>query len=139
MSQISEAIYYQLSHATGLGAPIYHIKAPDNTAFPFIVYQKISAIKSYMMEGGGEFTSGLYQFDIYSNAAAGASAQVSTIARKINGVFSGLKGTIQGVDIQGFFQENEIETYDPDIQVKRIIQTYRVEYIEAKPLVLITP
>lgn len=76
------------------GGKRYWVRAPQDTALPYLVMQRISAVRGYTFEGDDGLTRYRVQLDAY-----GASyTEALTVARAAQAVLTGYRlGDIRGV------------------------------------------
>ncbi|MDW9726304.1 DUF3168 domain-containing protein [Sinorhizobium meliloti] len=85
--------------ASVAGGRRYWGRAPQETAYPNIVLNKVDAVPNYHLQGASGFVSSRVQVDIYATTF---TALTST-ARAMKAILSGYKGGM----IQGIFIESE--------------------------------
>jgi hypothetical protein len=85
--------------ASVAGGRRYWVRAPQETAYPNIVLNKVDALPNYHLQGASGFVSSRVQVDIYANTFT----SLTSTARSVKSLLSGHKGGM----IQGIFIESE--------------------------------
>jgi hypothetical protein len=106
----SITVYEILSY----GIKIYPLKAPQNTFFPFIVYQRISTNPDYTLGGFANLSNVSIQFDCYATDHAG-----------IRTLSSALHTAMQSATFKNIL-ENDMDFIDPDLDGYRVTQDYSI-------------
>lgn len=111
---------------------VYPIRTPDNVTFPCVVYQRIQSDRAHTLEDAGNLTFSRFVVDGWAakNPPSGSYAQALAIGRAIQAILDGYRGTVEMVDIQGILQINETHTWEPEIEVYRVSQTWQVIHRE---------
>lgn len=138
MSSIEASLRSLITGNAGISAivstRVYPVVAPDNVTFPCLTYQRITSAKEATLNDGGSFTTANFEINIWTPkttaAGAGGFEQARDLARKIEGVLNGYRGTVSSVDIQGILIQNEAHGYETDIEVYRITQQWTVMFRE---------
>jgi hypothetical protein len=78
------------------GGRRFWVRAPQSTALPYVVMQRISGIRDYVTSGPSGYVQSRVQFDVYASTYGTAR----TTARALVAALSGHSGgTIQGIFI----------------------------------------
>ena len=96
------------------GIKIYPLKAPQNTSFPFIVYQRITTAPDYSLSGFANLSNVTIQFDAYATNHSG----VRTLS-------SALHTAMQSATFKNIL-ENDMDFLDPDLDGYRVTQDYSI-------------
>jgi hypothetical protein len=78
------------------GGRRFWVRAPQSTALPYIVMQRISGIRDYVTTGPSGYVQSRVQFDVYAATYGTARATARALVAALSG-HSG--GTIQGIFI----------------------------------------
>lgn len=109
-----------------VGDRVYPKKLPENPVYPAIVYHRISTVREHSHEGSSNLAAVRIQFDIYARTYVAAR----DAAEGLRSVLDGFRGVVDGVDINGAFNEDEDDGYDDDMQVYWFRQDYRILHNE---------
>jgi hypothetical protein len=96
------------------GIKIYPLKAPQNTSYPFIVYQRISTNPDYTLGGFANLSNVSIQFDCYATDHAG-----------IRTLSSALHTAMQAATFKNIL-DNDMDFIDPDLDGYRVTQDYSI-------------
>jgi hypothetical protein len=89
---MEEAITALLANVAG--GRRHWVRAPQDTARPFVVLNRISGVRDYHMQGASGYVASRLQVDIYADTHTAAKAT----ARQVRDALSGRRGsTIQGI------------------------------------------
>lgn len=99
------------------GGRVYAMRAPQNAAAPFIIYQRIDTTKlGRHLQGGAHLAQASIQIDVYANdyyAAKDLGAAVETILDGFQGtVYHGTNSPQDFVDIGGISLQNDLDILD---------------------------
>jgi len=113
MSVIEEAVYTHLKTdanvAALVGTRIYPLVAPQDAAYPLLVYQRISTPRVRSHSG----PSGLAYPRIQITCAADQYDVTRSLANTVRASMDGFKGLLGSlVDVGAVFAENEIDEYE---------------------------
>ena len=107
------------------GKKIYPLSLPQNAPLPAVVYQKISSVPGYNIEGENGITTDRIQIDSWAESYETAKELAHLIRQSISG-FTGESA----VNILGMFLDNE-QDFDEMVDGKklyRISSDYMVHY-----------
>ena len=114
---VEDAIYSRGTTHAGLSALIglrlYPGLAPQNVAYPAVVYQRISAIPESLMTADTDILRERFQFTVLAEDYAGASV----VAAQVKSAFQRWQGTEASVVIEDSFLAGDIDLYDPDTEL----------------------
>jgi hypothetical protein len=149
MSTIKDTIFYILANNVAVAAMvaepspstvkrIYPLRTPDNPTFPAITFMRIGKDSSIgdRLDGASDLVGELYSVDIMcpkkgaSTPFQPGSEMVEELAKKVKTAMNGFKGTILGIDIQKISLENESDRWEPDLELYRVSQQYRIFHRE---------
>lgn len=150
MAQIEESLRnILLADAAVAGivvARIYPVRTPDNATFPCISYARVNSDRAHRLDGPGNLTFTLFQFDLWADrqlkgnptawmtanmpGVTGGAEICRRLARYIQTALDGYRGTVLGIDIQAILSENESQSWETDIEVYRLTQQWRVIHRE---------
>lgn len=132
MSLLRTALFTKLSTDVNLSAlvasRIYPVKAPPNGVVPpYITYFKVSTNRVQSMQGNSQLSAVLMQFDCWAKT----HQESDDLAEKLRLCIQGFLGTVSGVVIRGILNENQLEEYDDEAELYRVITEYRIWHEEA--------
>jgi hypothetical protein len=90
---------------------IYYVKAVQNTAYPYIVFFKVSSPRNHSYSGSSHLAESRFQFSIFAetyNETKSIAAQLQTALQGKTGNI----GTSPGVDVGATFYSNETDMYE---------------------------
>lgn len=105
----------------------FYLSLPKGTPLPSWSYQVVSEPAEYTLVGRTDLTPRRLQIDVY----AMNGAQALNLARAIDNVLSGWKGTLpdtQATLVQGIFRDNEIDFFDDASRTYRRMIEFFVNY-----------
>lgn len=114
-------IYTYLAAQTALtdlvGTRIYMMNAPQNTAFPYVVYRKVAASPDYAMGGQSGLQQAWFEFFVYDDLYATVLAVVEQLRQELSG-YHGTMGTtvVDWVTLEG---ENDEYLDDTGVHTPR--------------------
>jgi len=122
--EIDEAL---VAHLTGdaavsalIGTKVRPLRAdPDDTA-PYIVYQRIVTTEEHSHSGPTGVQRPRFQFSCVGSSYAQARTLAIAVRASLNG-FSGLMGGAGGVTVGWVNVDNEVEDYEFDTNLERVI------------------
>lgn len=133
MADLEQVLYSKLVGASAItdlvSTRVYPLKYPENATFPCITFQRISTVAGHTMDGGGERRTSVIRVDCWDRGLS-AYKNAKTIARAVTSTLSNWRQTVSGVDVQSFMQENEIDTWDSEGGIARVIQSWRTFHSE---------
>ncbi len=84
---------------------LYPLIAPQDAALPYMVFQQISGVRDYTMDGPSGYVDARYQITCWA-ATYGGVVRLFEVVRKF---FNGYHATIEGRKIQYVHFENEMD------------------------------
>jgi hypothetical protein len=105
----------------------FWLSLPKGTPFPSWSYQVVSEVTDYTLAGRTDLMPRRLQIDVY--AMDGAQAQ--SLARAIDNVLSGWRGTLPDAEatvVQGIFRDNELDFFDEASRTYRRLIEFFVHY-----------
>lgn len=121
MANIEEALFTRLSTFAGITAllstRIFPLRAPDQLVVPFIVYQKITGNREQSHTGSSNLANPRFQVSCWGSTYASAKA----VSRQVVLALDAFKGVVSGVDIQFSDIESEVDTFDEDTKLYRVL------------------
>ena len=106
---------------------IYLSRAPEQPVMPFIVFYRIAATRHHAMNGA----SGLVKLRVQASIFSKTMKEALSIGDALRLSFDDFIGDINSVTVQAILLESEFESYEPQVDVKSIIQQYQVWAAEA--------
>ena len=94
----------------------YSLAAPDGTALPYLVRQKISDIPGYTLTGPDGTKRARVAFSCFAASLTGADALADAIAA----LFNGTSGTMGGLVVQSAFIANRLDLSQPELSLYRV-------------------
>jgi hypothetical protein len=130
---IETALYEILRNDAGVsalvGTRVYLGRLPDNTIFPAVSFQRITTTKPQTLTTRVTFRNSLIQVDSW--ARTGGEIQALNLGAAVYGALEAIRGIYSTVDIQGILIDNEeFMPPEPDIEVSRVRQIFRILYQE---------
>lgn len=124
MQVLFQGIYSKFSNDNDLSGTVtgmYLTEAPQGTAYPYIVYHKISGVPSYTFTEDMENT--LLQFNIYSDNSS--SATINDIYTKLKALYDWCTLTITGWD--SIYMKRELDELTRENDIWRYLVQFRLE------------
>lgn len=130
-----KAIYQLIVSAnTDASARVYTVRAPQNVATPFVVFQRISSERWRSINAPSGIGQALMQVDAYANSYQAARE----LAEDIENALDGYRGTVtlggtspaQTVKIGGITLQNDVDLLDQTAEpfLYRVSADYLVTY-----------
>jgi len=131
---IATAIFAKLSGITAvtnlIGLKIYPQQAPADAAYPLVTFSQVTdgSKETRGVSGPASLFRTLQQVDIYSRDRANADAIANAIRQGIDGAINETWG---GMAIRAVIFDYQLDAdFEPDPNLYRIIQQYRISYAE---------
>lgn len=132
---ISTAIFAKLSGVTAVtdlvGTKLYPQQAPADAEYPLVTFAQVTdgSKETRPLTGQVKLFRTLQQFDIYSRDRANVDAIANAIRGAIDAVTNETWG---GMAIKAAIFDFQLDgNFEPDPNLFRIIQQYRISYLEA--------
>lgn len=133
MADLEQVLYSKLAGTSGItdlvSTRIYPLKFPENATFPCITFMRVATNAGHTMDGGGERRVSVVRIDCWDRGLS-AYKNAKTLARAVTSALSNWREVVSGVDVQSFMQENEIDSWDSEAGVARVIQSWRTFHSE---------
>ena len=100
-----------------IGDKIFPMRAPDDFARPYIVYQKVTGPREESHSGDSDLAHPRIQLSCWSDTYAEAKA----VARTVIGSLHSFVGTSMGIDIQASTIDGEVDTFDDATKLYRTV------------------
>ena len=99
-------------------ARIFSGMAPEKTAFPYIVFEKISSQGTSEMLAASELANDVYQFDCWAKS----DVVRETMTEAIRDAFDGLRGIIMGAatEVRRAIVQGQFDTVDNPVNGKEV-------------------
>lgn len=110
-----------------VGKRIYYVKAPQDVAIPYLVFQKISEISTHSHQGYSHLKEARFQFSAFATTYIGSktiNAQLQTI---LDG-FTGVMGGSGGLEIGLCLLDDETDLYEPEYKLHYSPVEYLIAY-----------
>jgi len=143
---IEEALFSLLSGDPGvkalLNARIFGVKTPEvgnpTANLPAVAYWRVSATRYYTMDttpGAQVLVKARFQFDCKAidsevNTPVSGYDLARQVAQTITAVMRGFKGTVEDVDIEGIFELDDRDVYDPQTKIYAVQKDFQVLHLE---------
>lgn len=128
---IQQALFTILSAHPGLsalvGSRIYPLILPQNPAYPALTYQRVSGPREQSHDGPSGLARPRFQVSCWHPDFDQAKAA----AEQVRLALAGYRGIVGGLEIEGIQVENELDLYDPDAKVYRVILDFVIWHQEA--------
>jgi hypothetical protein len=117
--------------AAVVAARVYPIKLPQGTTAASIVYNRISGVGDYHMQGLSGFAKHRYQIDVWAPTAEVATTLADLIRDRIDG-YQGPMGADSPptIEVQGVFMADQREDYDDAAKLHRVSRDFFITFIE---------
>jgi hypothetical protein len=134
MALIETAIYEKLLTTEAIADivedRIFPLRMPDEVEFPCITFQDVATTRPQPMSGRVNYRNMLMQIDCWAHVDRDSLFTALELARQVYLTFQGIREIASGVNIQGFLQENQQTLYEPELDLARITQIYRVQFLD---------
>lgn len=131
VSDISEALFYQLTHTAGVTAlvstRVYPDLMPQNPTMPAVVYQMIDNVREERHRGQTGDARPKFQLTCWGTTALSAAA----VAVQVRLAIMAMSGSVNSVTIKGVWNANETRGYEPDTQLHYVAIDFVVAHLEA--------
>jgi hypothetical protein len=117
-----KAVFDRLFGETGAEDRVYSLVLPQNPAYPAISFQQISATRTHAMGSDGPLVRVRVQVNSWGRTYADARTLAGEVLTRLNR-FKGESGGIQVLDV---LLDNELDTYEMDADVRRVVQDYTI-------------
>jgi len=134
---IEDALYQKLSAdpgitiLVGLGddARIFPVILPPNIEFPAFHFSRVSADRSYSMDGKTGLVAALFQFESYSRKSP---EEVKSLSEAIRQSLEGFRGEVGDVVINGIFLEldTNLNNFTEQTNLYRYTQDFMIHHQE---------
>jgi hypothetical protein len=108
------------------GSRIYPGVLPQGQRSPSLVYNRISGVFPFELDGSGGIVQNLIQID----AIADSSDTASNLANAVHDALNGFRGTVATVEFKGIFQTNERDIFDSAVQLHRVSRDFSTWFVE---------
>jgi len=116
-------LYSALVNDSGVSAlvstKIYPVKAPQNTAFPYVVYRRITGLSVNGLDGEMGTTNGRFQIDVYSSTYT----QVKALAEAV-------KEAVKASNLRSVLIFDQDFDFDDDSNNYRVLLEFRIWFTE---------
>lgn len=130
MTTLEEALYTKLTGTTAItdlvSTRVYPIQLPQDPTIPAIVYQRVDTPRTHAYTGPTGLARPRFQFDCIGTSYS----QAKTLGNTLRQTLDGLRDTISGVWIQGVMSLNEVDFFDPAVDMYRISIDFMILYEE---------
>lgn len=103
---------------------VYPNIAPQQGKLPLIVYQEIAPGRTYTHNGDCALSKALYQFSCWSESYM----EAKQVAEALRTLLSGRQYMGGANPIPAIFQTEELDMYDPDVSLHRVILSFTIWY-----------
>jgi len=111
-----------------ISARAYLMKAPDNVAFPCIIFGRDSTSRTYSLSTP-TLAAAKMTIDCYGTE----SSDAVTLRNSVLALFSGFRGTLSGIDIQSCFCQDDggaVDELADDVWIYRYTLVFEFTYRE---------
>ena len=114
---VYRVVYNILSNDTAttnvVGSKIYPVQAPQETTFPFVVFNTISVIPTNTKGASGQSTMDRYRMQVTALVDSNNFPQLDTLTNSIRTALEGIfMETVSSVFVQSITYQNQNDTYD---------------------------
>lgn len=113
--------------AAAVSTRVYVTRAPEAPTLPFIVLYRIVSTRHHTMQGN----SGLLKVRVQASIFAKTIKEASEAATALRLCFDAFKGVQNSITFSAVLIETEFEAYEPQVEIRSIIQQYGVWADEA--------
>lgn len=113
----------KLKEVTLVNNKFYPLIAPEGTIPPYLVYSKVSSSRGYTLSGYNGTSTARMQISCYAKSYL----EVKNVAQQ---VIKTLELWSNAKNIQGAFNENEIDMYDEETQLYHTPVDFIIDYKE---------
>lgn len=110
------------------GERIHHIRLPQDQLEPSVVYNKVSELAQYNMEGDSGMLQTRMQFDAWAQTASQATELANAVYDKLTGAKGAMPGNNETVNVRGIFSFNGRDDFDEIAKLYRVSRDYMVWY-----------
>jgi hypothetical protein len=104
---------------------------PEGSSFPAIVYFVVATAPLTSMDGVNALQMKRFQIDCYSNLNSGGAVGAKTLAQAVHNLLDGYRGTLSdGTYVQSCLPNEDVDTFDFDPLVFRIMCDFNVRFVE---------
>lgn len=115
-------LFARLSTHTSAGNRVYPLLLPQQATFPAVTYQQVSAVRTHAMGGDSPIVRVRMQVNSWGSTYATARTLAGEVESRINR-FRGIAG---GVNVLDVLLDNDVETYESETQLRRVMQDYTI-------------
>lgn len=134
MAVIESALYEILSTTAAITAHtddrIYPLRMPDDSEFPALTFQDVATTRPNVLNGRVGYRNAIMQIDCWASVDRDSIFTALELAQSVYLTLQGLRQIIGGVDIQSIIQENQQTLYEEALDLARISQVYRIQFLE---------
>jgi hypothetical protein len=114
-----------------VGERVFPIKLPQGTTADSIVYNRISGVGDYHLQGLSGFANNRIQIDAWASTADKATTLADLIRDRIDG-YRGEMGTDSppSITVHGVFMAGQMEDYDDEAKLHRMSRDYFINFTE---------
>lgn len=108
------------------GDRIYPHRLPQTPTFPAVTYARVSGVRVKVLKGLSGLARPTFQFDCWAESYT----TVKTLADAVRGAFDGFQGTLDGDTTYRVQILNEVDNFEEELDIYRVIQDYEVFHRE---------
>ena len=129
---IEDALFSLITQASslqaifGTGMWLFPTRFPDNAPFPNAVYNKVAEVTEETILGSSGFVASNFQLDVFTRDYSQGQSAVTALRTLLYGYRTQTPGN--GVVIQGITEFKTTYSYDPETQLMRWLNDFRVWY-----------
>jgi hypothetical protein len=130
---IEQALMTKLNAISALTAltstHIYFVKAPQDVAKPYLVFQKISAPRGYTYAGPDGMVTARFQFTAFAVTYKECKDTLEALRGGLSG-YQGVMGGTGGITVGFCDYDNETDLYNEDAGLFGVAADYLINYTE---------
>lgn len=107
-----------------VGARVYHQRAPQNPASPYLTYQVISDRREDSLGGDSRIRHARIQVDAW----AGTDLSAETVMGHVTDLLDGKSNTQSGIKFASAWLVNETDLYEDSVELYRISADFEIAY-----------
>lgn len=110
-----------------IGTRIWPNKLPQGAELEAITYTRVSGVRLKTLKGLAGLARPSFQIDCWAEKYT----EVKTLANAVRAVLDGYQGTVNTIRIDRIQILNEVDDFNPELHLYRVIQDYEVFHAES--------
>lgn len=113
-------VFGLLANQTTAAERVYPLLLPESPTMPALSYQQVSAVQTHAMGTSGAPWRIRLQLDVWGRTYADVRGLAAEAFARLNRY----RGSVAGVEVLDVLLDNERETYEMDVDLRRVTQDY---------------